>query len=170
MKAVSKNIIAITNTKFIKNLAFAKFYFLQKMLKFDKKNFSLIFQLKGFQNHFSKKTCLKPKKEFHITIIGYKTWEKIKKLANKKRIFELEKLIKNFDFEYKLLDEYFLIQKNDRKSIIQKIDSNIENFYKKLNDIFPADFSVPFEHITLFWEWIGLYSQKDFDKYLIEKL
>lgn len=133
------------------------------MLKFDKKTFSLIFELKNFENNFQYK-LLKSKNEYHITLIGYKTGQKLKKLLNSKRLAQLENLIKNFDFNYKILDNYFLIQKNDKNSVIQIVESeNIENFYKNLNSIFWTSFPIPFLHITIFWDWIGLYSQKDFN-------
>jgi hypothetical protein len=115
---------------------------------------------------------LQAKKEFHITIIGSQTGEKIlKNLQNlnrkeiNKKITDIKSLAKRFSWEIILEDKFYFLKKEYvridqesgkkfleiRKSIIQLAKcGDLDLFYKKLKSIVNINFELPLMHITLY--------------------
>ncbi len=125
------------------------------------------------------------KPEFHITIIGYTTGEKIQEILSQKTekeksdyLEKLKQLVYSFNWNVSFLSDYFFITKiytdtkEERQSIILSV--NVPDtiiFYEKLKDLLNHDFVLPYMHVTLCTsstnpenktKGIGLYSEEDF--------
>jgi hypothetical protein len=133
----------------------------------------------------AEKEKLFQKAEFHSTIIGSDTGEKIiamvaDSIQKEKITSDIEKLSHEFSWSYSQKDEYYFISKKyqenedeERKSIIQMIDlPDIVPFYEKLNKKLGTNFDIPLPHITLFTtstnpekklRGVGIYSKNQFD-------
>jgi len=130
------------------------------------------------------------KTEVHITVFGFSTGKKLKKLLkgadSSEKMRRLRKLITKTDWSFSFLPKRFHIRKKyegdggeeeTRESVIQMIDlPGLEGFYQTLNAIFGTDFAFPPPHVTLFVKGdnpktskmgIGLYSSEDLAKYTV---
>ena len=146
------------------------------------------------------KNGMQKKKEFHITIIGYKS-AKIIEATLLKDESSVEKILRSFvdiinstDWSYKPLEEFYTISKNysfidhhtkqrineTRTAIIQMIILEcITDFYEKLNTLLGLNLESPIPHVTLFtksthlpnmFEGIGIYSKEEFEKLKPQKI
>ncbi len=116
---------------------------------------------------------LNSKSEFHLTIIGSNTWEKIKKSISLLEKSEREKILnkiyvlsESIKWNITLQNNFFYIEKEyaeedpnnqgsliyeKRKSIIQMAEINgLKNFYRQLNVLLWEWFDEPLPHITLY--------------------
>lgn len=133
---------------------------------------------------------LTPKSEFHFTLIGTDTSEKILQICKynqnllAEKIKELYDITVNLNWEAELEDKYYFLKKSypeypdlkgnpeKRETIVQLAKlNNIGTFYKKLNLKCNSNFPIPFSHLTLFStssipekieRGIGVYSLEDF--------
>lgn len=132
------------------------------------------------------------KPDFHITLIGYATGQKIQEILLDKTEQEKEVIIEKiqsianvFTWPYTFLSEYFYITKTYdsgevRQSIISLVDlPDLEKFYKNLEGLIGRSFDIPFPHITLYTQsteiknthaGIGIYSEREFQKLLPKKI
>jgi hypothetical protein len=101
--------------------------------------------------------------DFHITVIGRAIGDDIasrldaQSTETKAELTEnIDSLIKEFEWSYETIDEYYLITKQyeegeERRSIIQTVViPELESFYTKLNQLLATTFLTPFPHITLY--------------------
>lgn len=114
---------------------------------------------------------LKPKTEFHVTILGFSIGSKLNKLIKKmkdedREIFEsnLNELFNNTDWSFSFKDDKYFLTKEyktqnsageeeieTRKSIIQLIEMpNLEHFFNKFSELTGLEVDLPFPHITLY--------------------
>ena len=116
------------------------------------------------------KLNLKP--EFHITVLGPKSCAL---LAERTDISTIEDVFKNEDWEYNLLNEYYVLHKqhpssssvlpdmplpqHSRSSLIQAVDCpSLTLFYEKINTLYETNneedrqfqLETPFAHVTLY--------------------
>ena len=121
----------------------------------------------------AKELNLSSKAEFHLTIIGSNTGEKIKKSISLLEQSEREKILnkiytlaESIKWSITLQNNFFYIEKeyteedpNDqgsliyekRKSIIQMAEiKGLNDFYKQLNILLKETFDEPLPHITLY--------------------
>lgn len=130
------------------------------------------------------------KDEFHITIIGRETGERIKRKLlelpldqQESLLLEIEKRLRTVDWDFALCDEFYTISKTyhgtaqhgeeTRKTLIQAADvPRLEQFYTDLNVLLGTDFKTPYPHITLYsmstrsdrvFRGIGIYSRDEFN-------
>ena len=109
------------------------------------------------ENNFS------AKKEFHVTIIGFRTAGEIKQILSElspdergEILEQIKNLIFGSDWDFQLLPQVFHIKKqyavgDERESIIQLIQiPALGTFYGRLNSMLGADFDLPPAHITLY--------------------
>jgi hypothetical protein len=128
------------------------------------------------------------KDEFHITLIGRETGERIlRKLQELPRdqqeslLIEIDKRLRTFDWQFTLLDEFYTIAKKYhtmakhdeeiRRTLIQAADvPRLEQFYVDLNTLLGTDFKTPYPHITLYststrpdrvFRGIGIYAKDE---------
>lgn len=123
------------------------------------------------------------KKEFHVTVLGYKAGGEIAKelqgRADREQVTkEIENLAQSTKWHLETKPEYYIISKKygeeERRSCIQIIElAGLEGFYEKLNEILGTDFELPFPHVTVLTNstvesnrlaGIGLSSREDFEK------
>ncbi len=130
------------------------------------------------------------KKEFHITLINYKSAREI--LATGSSLEEIEKLVKNIDWKFSPKPEFYELKKKfslkdekeqeyeeERQSIIQAIDlPESENFYKQIKNLTGVEIQ-GFPHVTLYVksdinqdspDGIGIVSKEDLFKNCIKKI
>ncbi len=109
---------------------------------------------------FAKSSGFSIKSEFHITIIGFKYGESVKKAIQKSgKQSELDSLIANTSWSFIEEPVVFHIQKDyvfkkgseHREAIIEMIYmKEAEEFYKKLNEILEIKIEEPPLHISLY--------------------
>lgn len=129
---------------------------------------------------FAEKNELIKKDEFHITLVGNQTGEEIKSIADDIDKNKLLTIAKDINWDFKLLDNYYYMQKeyenHIRNSIIQPIElEGLNYFYQLIEKYYDKKFDVPYPHITYFAkgdknQGIGIYSEKDFFKYKKNKI
>ena len=86
----------------------------------------------------------------HITILY---WSKtLKEQARKdEQINEaIISLLKEFDFTYELTGIFYHVKKEGKESIVQMVNSNIEEFYNRLNAVAGLSLTPPPTHITVY--------------------
>jgi len=113
------------------------------------------------------------KKEFHFTVIGKETGERILKvlensdeIKRNRVLTQIRELVQAVDWRVVLDDDFYYITKDynepdpgnpgktipeTRRSIVQmaRVDELAE-FYRKFNDLLGEDFATPLPHLTLF--------------------
>ncbi len=118
---------------------------------------------------YAEREGLSEKKEFHTTLIGFDSGkiilEKINSLHRPKEetekiLIKIKELFESYKWSYEFLDDFYKIDRKydydnkmseKRSSIIETINlPDLENFYKKLNEIIDAEIPLPFPHITLY--------------------
>jgi hypothetical protein len=127
---------------------------------------------------FADNTDFTQKNEFHITVMGGKIIPLIEGAKASGEFDELLDEVKEWIMTPQ--NKYYLMAKKDtdgniKQSIIQRVDMPaIEEFYGKLAKETILDVESPPPHITLFTKYsengIALYSQDDFDNYLIRQI
>ena len=103
------------------------------------------------------------KEEFHITVIGFSTGEKIKESIQNNTlasVAQIKKLIEATNWECKLKEVFFHIiksyeytngEKETRESFVQLADvTYVETFFSELQKIIGTSLPVPPPHITLY--------------------
>lgn len=143
---------------------------------------------------------LSRKNEFHLTVIGRDTGEKILKilelLGEDKKIRtlnQIQKICELFEWKFSLKQEFYYLEKiyddakdlgtlkpEKRKSIIQVAEiKDLNQFYKKLNLLLETKFKIPFPHVTLYTtstleekklRGIGVYSKSQFEELKPERI
>lgn len=123
------------------------------LLNVDKNQLDLNYlQKMAAQNGFDEK------KEFHITVIGFKNGEEIKKVLQtfskedqENIIYQIKSLANNMDWGFELSPEKYHISKEKRESYIQMVNMpDVKNFYNKLNEILGTHLEAQPSHITLY--------------------
>lgn len=126
------------------------------------------------KKNYATRYDLSRKNEFHLTVIGRDTGEKILKLLEllgedeKIRILnQIQKTYELFEWKFTLKQEFYYLEKiyddvidledlgtikpEKRKSIIQVAEiEDLSRFYKKLNLLLDTKFKIPFPHVTLY--------------------
>lgn len=145
---------------------------------------------------------LNRKSEFHLTVIGRETGEEIIRILSEmdentrvEKLRTLKEMIDATPWRAFLEDEFYYISKNyddpdndeNAKATLEKRESiiqlgkivGIEEFYKKLNEMFKTSFAVPLSHLTLYTNstkeenkllGIGVYSREQLDELAPRKL
>ncbi len=144
-------------------------------VKFDEKSFTLLLnidqgavdceslQARAEQDGFA------PKKELHLTVLGFKIGGEIKKLLKKspEKLAVLKDLINGTDWRFTVGSQRWWIEKDyksiDLKTKVENIEHResyiqtvnipcLVDFYHKLNELFKQDipFTAPPAHVTLF--------------------
>jgi len=146
---------------------------------FDTKNNTLLlhvkkdsFDLSGIKEVAQEKG-FDEKREFHITVLGFKNGGEIKKILKKlapeeqqAKLSEIQALVDSTDWSfmpeegrYHISKEYKTLDPNNkgaeisetRESYIQKVQMQaIQDFYKKLNGILGSSLEPPPPHVTLY--------------------
>ncbi len=113
------------------------------------------------------------KKEFHITIVGRETGEKL--LAENIDFNKIKELVESFEWQFSLNQEFYFITKSypdeQRSSVIEIVQlPDLLGFYEQLNQLTGQNFALPFSHVTLFTNstkqenqlrGIGIYSEAE---------
>lgn len=149
-------------------------------------------------SNYSQKNGYRAKDESHITIIGFRSGEKIKDalavLPESERSTLVEKirsLIDQTDWRFEIVQEILHLTKEyaaedtdsgkpqKKESIIQRVDVPIlEKFYAELNQLLGTSIKPPPAHVTLYtkgdeeevFKGIGINSQAELDALEQEKL
>lgn len=125
-----------------------------KNFNLDENNFSLSIKVEENllnDNLINRFFDLKPKTEFHITILGGQNRKLLKNIKDKentkKKLFSI---LEKYNFDY-VLSDYFLLEKGDLKSIVVLVEiKDFTNFFEDLEKEFNCNFVLPTAHITLF--------------------
>lgn len=157
---------------------------MQNNLKFNKEKMTLILEVKLDEsildnlNDEASKKGLNKKEEFHTTLIGYSTGQKIISIGRDNIDSIIENIYQEFKWQFSPKNEFYYIEKDypeneKRRSIIQVIDlPELPVFYKKMNETLGTNFEIPFPHTTLFtnstneenrYKGIGIYSKEEFN-------
>ncbi|MFC1687257.1 hypothetical protein ACFL0L_01665 [Patescibacteria group bacterium] len=134
------------------------------LLHINKSTFDL-----GNLPDLAEKNGFDEKSEYHITVLGFKTGEKIQQALEhltdqqkEEKISEIQSLVDATDWSYVLKPEKYHITKhypkkddnqieNKRESYIQMVRvSGIDGFFKKLNELLKTSIEVQPAHITLY--------------------
>lgn len=126
----------------------------------------------------------RPKAEFHLTIIGYRTGAQLKKILARmpaaksaSLIAELRNLIMNIDWSIETLPQYFYLKRQypaettPRESIIQIAEcAGANRLYSELTHLVPGQFfKKPPLHITLATrsstDGIGISTEQELKQY-----
>jgi hypothetical protein len=142
------------------------------LIKLDNLNFDDGLRDRAIRDGFTEKS------EFHVTIIGFKLANLIKKAVKKDPALleRIQSIVRNSHFQIKLRPEVFSIEKEYpdeglRRSYVQMIDvDGLDEFYRQLGEAMDLDSPIapPPSHITLFTkgssQGIGINSVEDFQK------
>lgn len=135
-----------------------------KEFNFNENKFSLSIKVEDIllnENLMKEFSDLKIKKEFHITLLGGENRKFLESLENKEntknKLFEI---LNKYNFNYNLGD-YFLLEKDDLKSVVVLVKiEDLNNFFEDLNKEFTHNFMIPTPHITLFVSNSTLYGEE----------
>jgi hypothetical protein len=127
---------------------------------------------------FAEKTDFKQAEDYHVTVLSRHLSPLIEAA---KATGEVDDIIDEItEWEATFRNKFYLMAKRDeegaiKESIIQMIDMpSVGEFFEKLAKEKIIDAPVPPTHITLFTKYnddgIGIYSQDEFDDYLIREI
>ncbi len=143
---------------------------------------------------FAEENNFEEKKEFHITILGFKHGKVLKDFIsklNQESLVDfkkkLEEINNKYNFDFNTKDEFYLIKKDyifkrdgiesieHRESIMQIIEmKDLEPYLKDLSELVGFHTGSTFSHITLYTKGnpmgIGINSKEEFENLKPEKL